>query len=145
MYGTGAPARQLGAGHDGPGAGGGGRRGRAWPGDDCCPPAQDGKTPLHCASQWGHVEVAKALMEKGADVGAKDKVRMRRATTHVRESARQPSHRAGMAARRAVTRSLSRTRGSRRARTRTAERAQTAAGALRVRQSLWGAVLVRGA
>jgi hypothetical protein len=65
--------------------GGGRRRRRAWPGDDCCPPAQWERTALHFALNHSHLEIAKALVEKGADVDAKSKVRMRRATPHVRE------------------------------------------------------------
>jgi ankyrin repeat protein len=36
---------------------------------------QDGATPLYIASQEGQVEVVWALLAKGADVEAKDKVR----------------------------------------------------------------------
>ncbi len=68
----GSCARQCGAGRDWPGAGGAVLRGRARPGDDCCPPAQFGMTPLLLASSGGHLEIAKALVEKGADLTAKD-------------------------------------------------------------------------
>ena len=39
------------------------------------PDPQDGKTPLHMAIVKGHTEVALALIEKGANVDAADKVR----------------------------------------------------------------------
>ncbi len=36
---------------------------------------QEGKTPLHWASQWGMVAVVRLLLEQGADVDARDEVR----------------------------------------------------------------------
>ena len=36
---------------------------------------QDCRTPLHFAGIAGHVEVARALLEAGADTEAKEKVR----------------------------------------------------------------------
>ena len=39
--------------------------------------AQDGDTPLHLASKNGHTDVAKLLIEKGAEVDATNKVRAR--------------------------------------------------------------------
>jgi ankyrin repeat protein len=39
---------------------------------------QDGLMPLHAASVCGHSEVVGALLEKGADVEAKDKVSIAR-------------------------------------------------------------------
>jgi hypothetical protein len=88
------------AGHDGPGAEGGVRRGRAWPGDNCCPPAQNGLTPLCWASFGGHLETAQVLIEMGAVVNPKGKVRMRRPTPRVRESSPGPPCRIGRARRR---------------------------------------------
>ena len=35
---------------------------------------QDHQTPLHWAAMRGHTDVVKLLIEKGADVNAKDKV-----------------------------------------------------------------------
>ena len=35
---------------------------------------QDGQTPLHWASDKGHLDVVKALVASGADVTAKDNV-----------------------------------------------------------------------
>ena len=32
--------------------------------------AKDGRTPLHCASSEGHVEVVRMLVERGADGSA---------------------------------------------------------------------------
>ena len=34
----------------------------------------DQRTPLHCACINGHTEVAMALMERGADIDARDEV-----------------------------------------------------------------------
>ena len=36
---------------------------------------QDGYTPLHCAANDGHAEIASALIEAGADISAANKVR----------------------------------------------------------------------
>lgn len=38
--------------------------------------AQDGHTPLHYATQNGHLKVVAALLEKGVDKEAKDNVRI---------------------------------------------------------------------
>jgi ankyrin repeat protein len=38
---------------------------------------QDGQTMLHLASYHGYVEVVSFLLEKGADIGARDKVTAR--------------------------------------------------------------------
>ena len=35
---------------------------------------QDHQTPLHRATMRGHTDIVKILIEKGADVNAKDKV-----------------------------------------------------------------------
>ena len=35
---------------------------------------QGHQTPLHCAAVGGHTDIVKILIEKGADVNAKDKV-----------------------------------------------------------------------
>ena len=35
---------------------------------------QDGQTPLLWAAMYGHVEIAQLLMEKGANIEARDKV-----------------------------------------------------------------------
>ena len=35
---------------------------------------QSGWTPLHCATSSGHVDIAKMLMDKGADINAVDEV-----------------------------------------------------------------------
>ncbi len=43
------------------------------------PAPQDGGTPLHIASQNGHLEVIEALLAKGADVEAKKNVSIARA------------------------------------------------------------------
>ena len=40
-----------------------------------CPPSQKGESPLHNASWNGHLEVAKLLVERGADLHAKTNVR----------------------------------------------------------------------
>ena len=32
------------------------------------------QTPLHHSAMWGHTDIMKILIEKGADVNAKDKV-----------------------------------------------------------------------
>ena len=37
--------------------------------------AQYGRTPLHIAAQYGHAAACTALLENGADVNAKEKVR----------------------------------------------------------------------
>ena len=39
-----------------------------------CDHLQNGNTPLYWASENGHLETAKMLIEKGADVNAADKV-----------------------------------------------------------------------
>eukprot|EP00966_Prymnesium_polylepis_P239421 5536821-Prymnesium_polylepis.1 len=39
------------------------------------PRSQYQRTPLHCAAQGGHAEVAQALLAAGANVDAKDRVR----------------------------------------------------------------------
>lgn len=41
--------------------------------------AQRGWTPLHCAAEHGHVEVVEALLEKGANIEARNWVRRSRA------------------------------------------------------------------
>ena len=40
----------------------------------CC--IQRGMTPLHCACEWGHLEIALLLLERGASVTDKDGVRV---------------------------------------------------------------------
>ena len=35
---------------------------------------QDHQTPLHYVARWGDTDTVKILIEKGADVNAKDKV-----------------------------------------------------------------------
>ena len=35
---------------------------------------QDHQTPLHEAAYWSYTDIVKMLIEKGADVNAKDKV-----------------------------------------------------------------------
>ena len=35
---------------------------------------QDGYTPLHCAAQKGHIEIASLLISNGADIHSKEKV-----------------------------------------------------------------------
>jgi hypothetical protein len=45
------------------------------------PAPQGGWTPLHRASQSGHLEVVEALLAKGADVEAKNNVSIARATS----------------------------------------------------------------
>lgn len=39
---------------------------------------RDGLTPLHCAARSGHHEVVDILIEKGAPIGSKTKVRIDR-------------------------------------------------------------------
>ena len=40
----------------------------------CVPvcPLQDGRTPLHLSSEWGHLEVCSALVQAGSDTAARD-------------------------------------------------------------------------
>ena len=42
----------------------------------CAP--QDGETPLYIAAEKGHLEVARVLLEAGADITANDNVSERR-------------------------------------------------------------------
>jgi ankyrin repeat protein len=56
-----------------------------------CPPVQDGWTPLFIASEYGHLEVVKALIERRADVEAKFKV-SRTSSIHARTHARARAH-----------------------------------------------------
>ena len=48
-------------------------------GAECSPAPQDGETPLHYASRKGCLDVVEALLAKGADVQAKDRVSIARA------------------------------------------------------------------
>ena len=41
----------------------------------CVGGVQDDWTPLHCAAVWGHASVVTLLLERGADIKAKDNVR----------------------------------------------------------------------
>ncbi|KAJ1438315.1 hypothetical protein B484DRAFT_213655 [Ochromonadaceae sp. CCMP2298] len=41
---------------------------------------EQGKTAVHLACAWGHLELLRLLLEKGADIGVKDKVSAVRAT-----------------------------------------------------------------
>ena len=47
----------------------------ALPSSSYYPLLQDGRTPLHHAAMKGHAEVVSLLLEKGADIQARDEVR----------------------------------------------------------------------
>ena len=50
----------------------------------CVGRTQGGWTPLHCAASEGHASVVRALLERGANVEAKDMVRCARVASHHR-------------------------------------------------------------